>query len=147
MPGFVKTKKDEKLWKKAKKQADKKTRKGSQSFYAYANAVFHRMKGKKNEANNYPQLQPQKHTGMTRAHGPDVDHEDFDNTLTTFQTWFNQIDEKDKSETDKLLTPVKRCKHDSTKERQKGADGKPIFPKADRVTVWGCPPDKNYVRN
>jgi len=46
MPGFVKTAKDEELWSKAKEIATQKFGNAkSDSFYAYANTVFHRMKG------------------------------------------------------------------------------------------------------
>jgi hypothetical protein len=53
MPGFVKTKKDEKTWEKAKGQAEKadipkgKGGKHSDNYWAYANKVFHKLKGKK----------------------------------------------------------------------------------------------------
>lgn len=46
MPGFVRSDEDEKKWSKAKSVAKEKGLSGD-SMYAYANAVFHRMKGKK----------------------------------------------------------------------------------------------------
>jgi hypothetical protein len=55
MPGFVKTPADEKLWSKAKRQAKKglglkknpKSGEAKDSFYAYANKVFHNLKKQK----------------------------------------------------------------------------------------------------
>jgi len=45
MSGFVQSSKDEKIWDKAKKIAKDKALSGD-DFYAYANAIFHRMKGR-----------------------------------------------------------------------------------------------------
>ncbi len=46
MPAFVKTAKDEEIWSKAKEIASQKFGDAkTDSFYAYANTVFHRMKG------------------------------------------------------------------------------------------------------
>jgi len=145
MPGFVKTPADEKKWSKAKSLADKKLKKGSRSFYAYANAIFHRMKGEsiiEAKKSNYPESLPQ--VGMTKKHGPPADHED--RYMTDFKTWFDEIDERKKSSSDKMLTRIPKNKFDTTMEKQKGAKGKPIFPKADKVTVWGAPQDYSYIR-
>jgi hypothetical protein len=48
MPGFVKTKKDEKKWEKAKRIAKSKSLSGKK-MYAFSNYLFHRMK----ETNNF----------------------------------------------------------------------------------------------
>jgi hypothetical protein len=44
MPGFVKTKNDEKKWDKAKEASGKETDKGSKGYWKLANFVFHKMK-------------------------------------------------------------------------------------------------------
>lgn len=121
MPGFVKTQKDEDIWKKAKKQAKKKGLKGD-SFYAYANTVFHRMKG----------IEENKEV---------FDHEE--DSLAGFKTWFDSLPKKER----KMLKRTGKNKFDSTKEIQPDADGKPLYKKKEKVTVWGAPKDFNYIRN
>ncbi len=142
MPSFVKTAKDEKLWLKAKSISKSKTKDKGRSFYSYANTVFHHMKGESVIEENKSKLLPQ--VGMTRKHGPLADHEG--RNMADFKTWFDEIDERKKSSSDKMLTRIPKNKFDTTMEKQKGANGKPIFPKADKITVWGAPSDSNYIR-
>lgn len=44
MPGFVKTKHDEKKWSDAKQASGKETDKGSKGYWKLANFIFHKMK-------------------------------------------------------------------------------------------------------
>jgi hypothetical protein len=45
MPGFVKTKSDEKKWSKAKDAAAKQTDRGSEGFWKLSNYIFHKSEG------------------------------------------------------------------------------------------------------
>jgi hypothetical protein len=45
MPGFVKTKSDEKKWSKAKDAAAKQTERGSEGFWKLSNYIFHKSEG------------------------------------------------------------------------------------------------------
>lgn len=55
MPGFVKTKKDEARWSKAKDAAGKQVDKGSESYWKLANYIYHKM-GKTEEDQQHAEL-------------------------------------------------------------------------------------------
>lgn len=120
MPGFIKTQEDEKIWKKAKNLTKKRgiSKKNTNSFYAYTNSIFQKIKnGKKNENK--------------------IDHEK--NYMTSFKTWFNKIDKT--SSTDKFLTKIKKNKFDTTLEKPDVKGNK-----KHTVTVWGAPSSYDYIR-
>jgi hypothetical protein len=50
LPGFVKTKKDEKKWSSAKQAAAKQTSVGSDSYWKLANYIFHKSEGNEQAA-------------------------------------------------------------------------------------------------
>lgn len=62
MPGFVKTQRDEEVWQKAKdiaKKADLKPKKGrtkTQTFWAFTNSLFHKMKNEVHASEQEPYL-------------------------------------------------------------------------------------------
>jgi hypothetical protein len=94
MPGFVKTAADERIWEKAKKAAKKRKIKGK-SFWAYSNAVFHRMKGE------------------SVIPGPDIE----EGYMTDFKTWWDK-------HPDKLLTRIPKTKYDTHMLKKKPGDKK-----------------------
>lgn len=129
---------------------------GIQSFCKFANKITWQKKmseswctaGLGSQVAGYGSNGPSAYPMMTHAQKEDpeniVDHED--DNISDFKTWFDKIDKK--SDSDKMLTRIKKNKFDTTKEKQTiPGSKKSIFPKKDTVTVWGAPRDKNYIRN
>jgi hypothetical protein len=58
MPGFIKTKSDEKKWSKAKKAASSSTKKGSEGFWKLSNYIWHKMnKSEESQVPKHPSVQ------------------------------------------------------------------------------------------
>jgi len=164
MPGFVK---DEGAWEKAKRASKKAgNKKGTTPFWKFANYMYFKITGQKKQSKNeswstggvfgtqvpgygtngpsaYPKLaSPQ--AGQTKKHGEPSDHEE--GNMASFRTWFDDIEKT--SQSDRMLTRPEKNKFDTTKERQTiPGSKKSVFPKKDKVTVWGAPKDFNYIRN
>ncbi len=153
MPTFVK---DEKKWEKAKSISKKiGNKKGTQSFWKFATYMYFKLEDKKNESWNTTDMSTQS-TGYI-VNGPtaypkmmsstlEKYKEIEDENISDFKTWFDKIDKQ--SESDKMLTRIKKNKFDTTKEKHTiPGSSKSIFSKKDNVTVWGSPEDYNYIRN
>lgn len=157
MPKFVK---NEKIWDKAKAISKKSGNKeGTQSFWKFANYMYFKLTGqdKKNESwstaglgtqisgygSNGPSAYP-KMTSSKKDIKKTADHEE--DNISDFKTWFDKINKE--SESDKMLTRIKKNKFDTTKEKQTiPGSKKSVFPKKDKVTVWGAPKNYSYIRN
>lgn len=163
MPGFVK---DENSWEKSKRASKKAgNKKGTRSFWKFANYMYFKITGQKKESKNeswstgglgtqvagygsngptaYPKIiSPQ--PNQAEKHGEPADHEE--GNLSSFKTWFDDIENK--SESERMLTRIGKNKFDTTKEKQTiPGSKKSIFPKKDKVTVWGAPSSYSYIRN
>jgi len=157
MPSFVK---DEQVWEKAK-QISKKAgnKKGTKPFWKFANYMYFKMTNQKKEVTNemwsvgglgtqvpgygsngptaYPML------ASPQRYDKELDHEQ--DGFSNFKTWFDNKEKK--SESEKLLTRVEKNKFDTTKEKHTiPGSKKSIYPKKDKITVWGAPDSFSYIR-